>query len=222
MAHIVPNDVLCYLASARNNIPKDDITKSAVTFHNDNAIIRANDELFKLCNEKNIARKSSPSHPNVNVKHDEDILDLFSKKDDNPSRLPTFAAKRFASKQPSGFDIIALVVMESRDGITSLKAEVSEHRTTTQRDVRSVKHVLTIKHDVMILRSSFMNFAIVKRTILSRLLKSCLDLYRAVKMSPSTFQKGLSQDNDLTMEARYITCLRVKPLRNLYLRLPTC
>ena len=59
-------------------------------------MIRAEDELFKLCKEKNVAGKSCPSDPNVNVKHVEDILDLFSKKGDNPSVHPTFAAKGFA------------------------------------------------------------------------------------------------------------------------------
>ena len=92
-AHIVLKDVPCYLASARNNIRKDDIIKSAVCFYDDDAIMRAKDELFKLCNDKNIARKSCTSQSNVNVKHLVDIFDLFSKIDDNPTVLPTFAAK---------------------------------------------------------------------------------------------------------------------------------
>ena len=119
-----------------------------MSLYDEEAIIRAKDELFKLCNEKDIARKSCPSHPNVNVKHVEDILDLFSKNDDNPSVLPTFAAKGFRSMPPAGFEIIAPVMMALRDEIASLKAEVSEQRTATQRDVRSMEHVVTIKQDV--------------------------------------------------------------------------
>ena len=59
-------------------------------------IIRAKDEHFKLCKEKNIARKSCPSPPNVNVKHVEDILHLFPKNVDNLSIPQTFAAKGLA------------------------------------------------------------------------------------------------------------------------------
>ena len=84
MAQIVLNDILCYLVSSRNIIPKEDIIENAVSFYKDDAIIRAKAEVFKLNKEKNIARKSCPSYPNVNVKHFEDILYLFSKKDDNP------------------------------------------------------------------------------------------------------------------------------------------
>ena len=148
MVRIVFNDVLCYLASSRSIIPKEDIIKSAVSFYEDDAIICAKDKLFKLCKEKNLARKSCPIHPNVNVKHVEDILDLFSKKNDNLCLLPTFAAKGFTSMPPAGFEIIAHVMMALRDEIASLKAKVSEQRTATQLDFRSMKHVVKIKQDV--------------------------------------------------------------------------
>ena len=45
----VLNDVLCYLTSSRNIIPKEDIIKNAVSFNEDDAIISAKAELFKLC-----------------------------------------------------------------------------------------------------------------------------------------------------------------------------
>ena len=148
MPHIILDDVLCYLASARNSTPKDVIIKSAERFYDEDAIILAMNELFKLGNKKNIARKSCPSHPNVNVKHVENILNLFSKKDDKLSLLPHFAAKGFASLPPTWFNIIAPVLMALRDEIASLKAEVSEQRTATQRDVRSMEHVVTVKYHV--------------------------------------------------------------------------
>ena len=93
MAHIVLNVVLWYLACARNNTPKDVIIKSAVSFYDEDATNRAMDDFFKLHNEKNIARKSCPSLPNVNVKHADDILNLFSKKDDNPFVLQLLLQK---------------------------------------------------------------------------------------------------------------------------------
>ena len=48
MAQIILNGVMCYLASSRNIIPKEDIIKNAMSFYEDNAIIRAKVELFKL------------------------------------------------------------------------------------------------------------------------------------------------------------------------------
>ena len=88
-------------------VPPSYISLDEVTFYDDYAIISAEDELFKLYDEKNIARKSCQIHPNVNVKDVEDTLDLFSKVDDNPSMLPTIAEKIFASMLPSRLDIIA-------------------------------------------------------------------------------------------------------------------
>ena len=49
---------------------------------------------------------------------------------------------------PAGFEIIAPVILALRDEAASLKAEVSEQRTATQRDVCSMEHVVTIKQDV--------------------------------------------------------------------------
>ena len=49
---------------------------------------------------------------------------------------------------PAAFEIIAPVMMALRDDIASLKAEVSEQRTATQRDIRSMEHVETKKQGV--------------------------------------------------------------------------
>ena len=63
---------------------------------------------------------------------------------------------------PSGLDIIASVIMTLRDEIASFKAEVLEHSTPTQRDVRSMEHVVTIKQDIDAIENFIMNFAIIK------------------------------------------------------------
>ena len=57
MAQVVLNDVSRYLTSSWNSIPKEAIMKSAVSFYEEDAINRAEDEPFKLCNENNITRK---------------------------------------------------------------------------------------------------------------------------------------------------------------------
>ena len=49
---------------------------------------------------------------------------------------------------PAGFEIIAPVIMALRDEKTSVKADISEQRVVTQRDVRSSDHVVVIKQDV--------------------------------------------------------------------------
>ena len=54
---------------SRNNISKEATIKRAVSLFDEIAIIFAKEKLLKLCNEKDIARKSCPSRPNVNVKH---------------------------------------------------------------------------------------------------------------------------------------------------------
>ena len=58
MAHIDVNDILCYLASARNSISKNEIIKITFLFFDDDAIIVVKYDVFKLFDEKNIARTS--------------------------------------------------------------------------------------------------------------------------------------------------------------------
>ena len=49
---------------------------------------------------------------------------------------------------PAGFEIIAPVMMALRDETASLKPEVSDQRTATQRVVRSMEHAVTFKLDI--------------------------------------------------------------------------
>ena len=82
-------------------------------------------QLKKTPNEEN---KKNMGDPNVNINHLEDVPDLLSKKNGNPSVLPTFAPSGFVCVPPSMLGLIASEIMNLTDEIASSKAEVSENR----------------------------------------------------------------------------------------------
>ena len=111
--------------------------------------------------------------------------------------------------------------MALRDEIASLNAKVSDHRTAIQRDFRSMEHFVTIKQDVddtkkffHELRSHKEDNSLTFAGVVSGPVPSRSNESRHIP-------EGLSRVSNPTVEARDITCLRVKPLRTLYLSLPT-
>ena len=215
MAQIVLNDVLCYLASSKNSIPKDVILKSDVSLYDEDAITRANDELFKLCTEKNVAKKSCSS------KQVENFLDLFSKKDDNPYVLPTFAANGFNSMPPAGLDIIAPVIKALRDEIASLKFEVSEQRRATQRDVRLMEHLVSIKLDFDDIEKFIHELCDHRRNNFDMFARIVSGPDLNCSNEPRHISERITSMYNPKMKDRAINCLMVKLLRTLYLSLPT-
>ena len=111
---------------------------------------------------------------------------------------------------PSRFGPNAPVIMALRDETASLKAEVSEHRTATQHDARLMEHVVTIKQDDDDIKKFNHEIRNQKGINLTHLLRSCLELYRTVQISPGTFQRGLSRVDNSPMEACDITRVRVE------------
>ena len=97
------------------------------------------------------------------------------------------------------------------------------YRNTTQRHARSMEHAVTMKQEVDDIKKVFMNIVIVKGKTPTNLLESCLDrtVTCSSQMSLCKFQRGLNRVDSPIMNAINISCLSVKPLRPLYLRLPT-
>ena len=52
MAGVILNDVLCYLASARNTLTRANIVQNFVAFFTEDAILRAKQKLYEICEEK--------------------------------------------------------------------------------------------------------------------------------------------------------------------------
>ena len=70
------------------------------------------------------------------------------KNNDYPSVLQFLLENDLLFLPPYVFGLVEPVIMALRDEIASLKAGVSEHRTATQRHVRSMEQFMTIKEDV--------------------------------------------------------------------------
>ena len=108
MAGVILNDVLCYLASARNTLTVVHSVQNSAAFFTDDVIVRAKQKLYEICKEKFAARKACTSYPYVYTRHVEHILDLSTSKEGSSAAVPTFATSSFDSKPTTGFESIAL------------------------------------------------------------------------------------------------------------------
>ena len=122
----------------------------------------------------------------------------------------------------AGFNIFAPVLMALRDEFASLKAEVSEQHTATQRDVRPMELFVTMKQDVDDfkkfideLRNPIANNSDTFARIVSGLVSIRSNEYRNI---PERNRLGKQPNNG---HPRDNTCLSVKLLRPVYLRLST-
>ena len=128
------NYVLCYLSSARNTTKKDYIVMNAVAFYASEVISKAKTEIFKICDERPVARKACISHPNPSTWDIEDILELIERKLIDQVALPTFVARGHRSMPPVGFEVVAPVVVSLRGELSALRIELRELENTIQRN----------------------------------------------------------------------------------------
>ena len=97
LPNTVVNDVLCFITSARDSLSHDNIIVNAVAFYKGDSIKSAKEVIFGICDERNIARKSSASNPNPSVADVRDILLLLEKVDEKSLSIPDFVAQSYVS-----------------------------------------------------------------------------------------------------------------------------
>ena len=145
----VIDDVLCYITSSRNSITNDSIIVNAAGFYKPEIVRKSKELIFKICNERVIARKATTNRPNTAIPDVQDILDLIEKMENKSFLFPVFVAGSYNSLPPSsGFESLAAVMCSLRDEILALRTEVKELRENSQKDVRCLDDVGCVKQDV--------------------------------------------------------------------------
>ena len=149
LPNTVINDLLCFLTSARDSLSHDNIIVNAVAFYKSDSIKSAKEIIFRMCDERNIARKSSASNPNPSVPDVRDILLLLEKVDEKSVSIPDFVAQSYASLPPAcGFEALASVMCALRDELAAVRTEISELRQNTVGDKVSLEEISCVKQDV--------------------------------------------------------------------------
>ena len=149
LQNTVLNDVLCFISTARKTLPHANVTAQTVGFYDDGAIRKAKETIFKICNEKPVARKSCSSHPNPSVADVEDILNLFHRMGSKSFLFPDFVAGSYASLPPSsGFDAMASVMGSLRDELFAVREEFRQMREKTVKDAKAMEDIVRVKDDI--------------------------------------------------------------------------
>jgi len=142
----VANDVLCYLSTARNSLPRDVIVLNAAAFFKPEKVLQAKEIVYNIYCEKIIVRKKTVNQPYPTSIDLSDILGLMEKHEGDVS--PRFLATNFDSLPPNGFESMAAILSSLRDELFSLKAEVCQLKDNNNRDQRTLEDVCCIKQDV--------------------------------------------------------------------------
>ena len=142
------NDILCYISTSRLSLSDEDIILNSVAFYKENAIKEAKEAFCRICDERFITRKACTSHPNPSVADIQDILNLFSKMEENSKPVPKFYAKSYDSLPPVGFQSLASVICSLRDEVSAMRVEINQLRNGNQRDAKALDDLSNIVADI--------------------------------------------------------------------------
>ena len=149
LENCVIDDVLCFLLTSEDSLPKNDIILTAVGFYSEDKIRKAKDIFFAICKEKNIKRKPCASHPNPSVADVEDILTTHELMIGRKFLFPKFLAEKYSSLPPaSGFLPVASMLCSMREELISVKEEIKILRENNCRDLKTFEDVQSVKQDI--------------------------------------------------------------------------
>lgn len=148
MSYLIKNaiveNVLCFISTSLHVLSTEEIVSSVVAFYRDEKIFEAKETLFKLRNEKLIARRgANPAAANVR-----DMIRLITSNEDEQKVLPTFLCDGFDAMPPRGFASIASKICELRDEVASFRLELQEHRRERAADISSLEDLGNVKEDI--------------------------------------------------------------------------
>ena len=142
---IVINSLLCYVSSARDFLPNDQILQCGLVFYDSNVIKDSKDFLFDLIDEKPIRRRGE----NCKKAEFQDILDMFVKIEENDIPLPKFVCDSFKSMPPSsGYELVGSMLNSLFDEIALLREEIKVLNTKNSSDLKVSADTANIKSNV--------------------------------------------------------------------------
>ena len=150
----VKDDLLCFLSTSRDSLPRDSIVLDAVAFYRSEAILKSKEFFFKICEELVITRKQCPSHPNPSVADVTDILNLFDKVEEKHFPIPDFLATNFRSLPPANFEPLVSVICSLRDEVAAVRMELFQVRESNAKDFKSLEDLSCVKQDISDIKSA--------------------------------------------------------------------
>ena len=142
------NDLLCYISSAKDSLTSEMIITSASAFYSPEIIKEAKSTICDIANERNVNRNKSVNQPKPSVVDMKDIMQCFTKVEENSLPCPVFLAKGVGSFPPQGFETVAPILCSLRDEITALRSETSELRQAHGDDARALNQAGLITQEV--------------------------------------------------------------------------
>ena len=142
------DNVLCFISTSRDSLSNEEIIASTVAFYNGEAIKKAKETIFRLCNEKIIQRRQGDKNPNPSVPNVRDILLLFADREAEDFEFPTFLCNSFNGLPPVGFASVAETICNLRDEVAAFRVELQEHRKSRCSDIKAFEDLNDLRSDI--------------------------------------------------------------------------
>ena len=185
------DSLLCYVSTARHSMKNDDIIRVCLSFYKDAHIIKSKDMLCDIINKTPTRRRNE----NRLLNEMKDIIDMFTKCDDDDINLPKFVADSFDGLPPtSGFEVISSNLIDLIDELTNLRKEVAllkqfrNEENVQNGDIMMIKEdLLAIKGEIRKINHNLMNDNIRRHSLL---LESMTETSRDVTSKDSRVEKN--------------------------------
>ena len=162
----VANNMLCYISTARNSMPRDKIALNCIAYYPEEEVKAAKQVLYTICGVTPNKRVG----PNKLVSNVDDILNLYDKTEsDGDLTIPKFFAEDHKAFPPRDFENIAPIIAHISDEISLIKIELSEVKEAKTRDIKALDDFGCVKQDISdiktVLNTKFPREANVNGTI---------------------------------------------------------
>lgn len=152
--NIVLNNVLCYISTARNTLPNDEIVTAVISYYNQDEITKARNYIFQLYKKQEKRRQGENRLKNMV----QDILDLFVTIDNEDLEIPKFVADSFDALPPvTGFSAVARHISALMDAVSALQIEVSQLKQAKESEIKSKNDTLDSKQDIADIKCMLLN-----------------------------------------------------------------
>lgn len=147
----VVNNLLCFISTARRTKTNDYIIQSCLPFYDNLKIREAKEILCSFSNERAVNRRGD----NATIKDYQDILELFSKYEENNIDVPEFLSNSFDGMPPcSGYEVIGSTLISLMNEIINLKEEIKINKDLDTKQNILLNDINLIKDDIIDIKTN--------------------------------------------------------------------
>ena len=146
---LIIDSLLCYVSTARHSMKNDDMIRICLSFYKEAQIIKSKDTLCEILGEKGKRRRNE----NRLLNEMRDIVDMFTKCDDEDVSLPKFVVDSFNGIPPtSGFEVVSDNIIALIDELGNLRQEISLLKQHREEENVYRQDIMIIKEDLLAIR----------------------------------------------------------------------